>query len=224
MYQQPQGNLDIRIDQPLLAPSLCKRSSSTLWKCFFTSFLSDAFKTAFLALFIAIGISFFSKYVSSSDIKLPLPLQPLNKLYKMALGKAKLFLERFQTPTEGVPMEFDPVVSDGWGVCRLTSKTKVGRSNFIQYDFSLPKTDNVLNLALGQQLSMCCLDKKDSVAKGDFYIFSDRNQLGSFSILAPDIKENSPLQNKDAEIEVGKEGANFVSHNNLKISFHNFPQ
>eukprot|EP00560_Eucampia_antarctica_P003824 CAMPEP_0197834184 /NCGR_PEP_ID=MMETSP1437-20131217/21486_1 /TAXON_ID=49252 ORGANISM="Eucampia antarctica, Strain CCMP1452" /NCGR_SAMPLE_ID=MMETSP1437 /ASSEMBLY_ACC=CAM_ASM_001096 /LENGTH=155 /DNA_ID=CAMNT_0043438693 /DNA_START=802 /DNA_END=1266 /DNA_ORIENTATION=- len=86
---------------------------------------------------------------------------------------------------------------------------RVGRSKFMQYDFSLPQTNNMLNLALGQQLSMCCLDKRENVSKGEYYVFSDRNQLGTFSILAPDAI-NSSAQNKDIEIEVGKDSANFA--------------
>jgi len=208
LFNMPKGNIPIRIDQPLLAPELCRRSTSALWKCFFTVFVSDAFKTACLAFIIAFGISFFSKYVKSAS-KLPFPLSTIANCYKLVRGRAILFLERFKDKTEGVPMEFDPIVADGWGVCTLTSKMRVGRSKFMQYDFSLPQTNNMLNLALGQQLSMCCLDKRENVSKGEYYVFSDRNQLGTFSILAPDAI-NSSAQNKDIEIEVGKDSANFA--------------
>jgi hypothetical protein len=37
-----------------------------------------------------------------------------------------------------------------------------------QYDFDLPEPDYVLPLDLGQQVSLCCLDNDNNVAKGDF--------------------------------------------------------
>lgn len=207
LSSMPKGNLPIRIDQPLLSPEFSRRSTSAVWSSLLTMFISDAFKTACLAFIIAFGISFVSKYVKSAS-KLPLPLRIAINNYKIARGKVLIFLERFKEKVEGEPVEFDPLISDGWGVCTLTSKSKVGRSNFVKYDFSLPKANHILNLALGQQISLCCLDKSENVSKGDFYLFSDRNQLGSFSILAHDVDTNSS-QEKDIEVEVGKEVSHF---------------
>jgi len=208
LFNMPKGNIPVRLDQPLLSPELSSRFTSSMWKSFVAMFISDAFKTAILAFIIAFGISFIAKYIKSAS-KLPLPLQIITNYYKLARGKTLLFLERFKEKTEGEPMEFDPSVSDGWGVCTLTSKAKVGRSNFVQYDFSLPKVNQMLNSALGQQISLCCLDKSQNVSKGDYYLYSDRNQLGSFSILAHDVDTDSS-QLKDIEIEVGKEVSHFT--------------
>ena len=86
----------------------------------------------------------------------------------------------------GIPMVFD-TEDDGsvsWGVCTLASKKKIGRSKFMKYEFKLPKADNILNLALGQKVSLCCLDNEDKVAKKDYYLFSPKSKKGSFSILA----------------------------------------
>ena len=54
----------------------------------------------------------------------------------------------------------------------------------MKYEFKLPKADNILNLALGQKVSLCCLDNEDKVAKKDYYLFSPKSKKGSFSILA----------------------------------------
>jgi NAD(P)H-flavin reductase len=86
----------------------------------------------------------------------------------------------------GVPMIFDKD-NDGnmsWGVCTLSAKKKLGRSNYMKYDFKLPKAENILNLALGQKVSLCCLDNDNKVAKKDYYLFTPKNGKGSFSILS----------------------------------------
>ena len=86
----------------------------------------------------------------------------------------------------GIPMIFekDTDGNPGWGVCSLLSKTQVGRSHYMKYDFQLPKADNILNLALGQKVTLCCLNNDDQVAKKDYYLFSPKNTKGKFSILA----------------------------------------
>lgn len=88
---------------------------------------------------------------------------------------------------DGIPMYFDEVTStnEGWGVCTLAGKKQVGRSQFVQCDFDLPQGDNFLDLGLGQQVTLCCLDENDDVAKDNYYVYSPRKTLGSFSILVP---------------------------------------
>jgi hypothetical protein len=115
-----------------------------------------------------------------------------------------------KTKDTGVPMTFsteDPK-NVGWGVCSLRSKKRLGKSSFVQYDFDLPNPNEFIQLDLGQQLSLCCLDNKQNVAKGDFYLYHghrENSMLGTFSILAPN---RTPADNA---YEMGKEAANFVS-------------
>jgi hypothetical protein len=119
--------------------------------------------------------------------------------------------ERFRKPTEevGVPMPFDSQNdNEGWGVCMLRAKRRLGRSSFVQYEFDLPEPDYFLPLDLGQQISLCCLDNSNSVAKGEFFPYNPESKprLGTFSILAPN---RTPPEN---EFAIGDDAANFVSH------------
>lgn len=104
-------------------------------------------------------------------------------------------------------MTFSDAENDGWGVCTLRSKRKLGKTSFVQYDFDLPKSNQVLPLKLGQQCELCCLDNNGNVAKGDFYVYhpSVNPTLGKFSIIAPN---KSAMEN---EYDVGPDASNFVS-------------
>jgi hypothetical protein len=118
--------------------------------------------------------------------------------------------EKFQKPPEatGVSMPFDSTGdNEGWGVCTLRSKRRLGRTSFVQYEFDLPSPDYVLPLDLGQQISLCCLDNANKVAKGEFFPYNSeaKKRLGSFSILAPN---RTPPEN---EFAIGDDAANFVS-------------
>lgn len=107
----------------------------------------------------------------------------------------------------GVVMTFDSQANEGWGVCTLRSKKRLGKSSFVQYDFDLPKSDEYIHLDLGQQLTLCCLDNTNTVAKGNFYLYHGDNadKLGQFSVLAPN---KTPAENV---YEVGRDTARFVS-------------
>ena len=118
--------------------------------------------------------------------------------------------ERFQKQVDevGTPMPFDySNDNEGWGVCTLRSKRRLGRSSFVQYEFDLPEPDYVLPLDLGQQISVCCLDNHSNVAKGEFFPYNPdaKTRLGTFSILAPN---RTPTEN---EFAIGDDAANFVS-------------
>lgn len=117
--------------------------------------------------------------------------------------------EKFRKRPEvtGFPMPFDyDSDNEGWGVCTLRSKRRLGRSSFVQYEFDLPEPDYVLPLDLGQQVSLCCLDSTNNVAKGEFFPYNaeTKKRLGSFSILAPN---RTPPEN---EFAIGDDAANFV--------------
>jgi hypothetical protein len=136
----------------------------------------------------------------------------INLMCNLARGKIIRVTDRLQQLLKstlsdpGVPMPFHEAEGDGWGKCTLRSKKTVGRSgSFVQYDFDLPQKDFVLPLQLGQQLTLCCLDEDDTIAKGQFYIVNPRTTKGSFSILTPNgnIEKITSL--------IGPDNANFVS-------------
>lgn len=130
----------------------------------------------------------------------------LRTAYKLVNGQIQRLVERIRPVDTGIPMSFDATDKQGWGVCTLRSKRRLGKSSFVQYDFDLPEPDYTLPLALGQQISLCCLDNESNVAKGDFFPYNHDaiQKPGSFSILAPN---RSP----DAiEFALGEDGANFV--------------
>jgi len=106
------------------------------------------------------------------------------------MGKYKRFMDNFEQETPGVPMVFEGDAEDGWGVCTLSSVKPVGRSQYTEYEFKLPKADNILQLALGQQLTLCCLDSADNVAKRNYYVYSPKSTKGQFSVItAPYVPE-----------------------------------
>ena len=106
----------------------------------------------------------------------------------------------------GTPMYFDAKSNEGWGVCTLVSKRRLGQTNFAQFDFELPDPDTYLDLELGQQVSLCGLDESNNVVRGDFFVYQPdrRSKPGSFSILVPN---RSTDENK---LLVGTETANLV--------------
>jgi len=123
-------------------------------------------------------------------------------------------VERVKPDEQGIPMPFEEG-NEGWGVSTLRSRKRLGKTNFIQYEFELPEPDYVLPLELGQQVSLCCLDNEGNVARGDFFPFSPtgKTKPGSFSVLVPN---KSPEENI---VLLGLEAANFcrVVKQELKI-------
>jgi NAD(P)H-flavin reductase len=109
---------------------------------------------------------------------------------------------------KGTPMYFDAKANEGWGVCTLVAKRRLGKTAFAQYDFDLPDPDTYIDLELGQQISLCCLDNDSNVVKGDFFPYQPerRSQPGRFSILVP-----NPPNPDDTRLLVGSETARFVN-------------
>lgn len=201
--QMPHTYLDVSLDQPLLSPVKYRRSSVFVWKSVLTMLLSDAFKTAVVAFVLAFSLSFLARSsVSFPSISLEKYLGGAQNVYKLVRGRAVRLADKFKTDKKGLPMPFDG--EDGWGVCTLRAKKRIGRSSYSQYDFDLPRSDYVLPLGLGQQVQLCCLDDEGNVAKGNFFTYSPRSTMGMFSIVAPN---KSPSENKFA---VGKDRANFA--------------
>jgi hypothetical protein len=86
---------------------------------------------------------------------------------------------------EPVPMPLDQV--DGWGECTLDSIQPWGRSSFDQFTFSLPQSNYVLPLSLGQTLRVCILDSDGNPIYAEFFPFFPRPTIepGKFTLLFP---------------------------------------
>jgi hypothetical protein len=216
----------VNIDQPLLP-----RESSKIVQALLGFFLSDVVKAAAAAFVVAMlftvlarsgnlltgiqGVAniFVSLLTGIANFFTSI-LKGIGKFFKgLTQGFTKFFkgfalrLADLSPSRDGVPMSFDDKDNDGWGVCTLRSKKRLGRTNFVQYDFDLPKSNQVLPLKLGQQAALCCLDNTGSVSKGDFYLYHPQvnPMLGRFAIVAPN------KGGADNEFDVGSDAANFVS-------------
>lgn len=117
----------------------------------------------------------------------------MSNRFKITCGHVKRFRDRRRreqllSSDRIEPMPFQDDVRDGWGVCTLQSKRRLGKSPFVQYNFDLPEPDYTLPLDLGQQIKLCCLDNNNNVAQGDFFPFHPTayTKPGGFSILATD--------------------------------------
>jgi ferredoxin-NADP reductase len=209
----PYVSVAVSIDQPLITDTLWPVGSKAknltpivVLKSLLSLLTLNVVRVALIAFCAALIVSV---AVRSSDTL----LSKIQTNWKLMNGQVQRLLERIRKPETGTPMPFE--VDDkssgidklGWGVCTLRSKRRLGKSSFVQYDFDLPEPDYVLPLDLGQQVSLCCLDNDNSVAKGDFFIYSPEPmpRPGQFSILAPNSK--SPSAN---EFAVGQDAANFV--------------
>lgn len=217
----PMGDLAVRLDQPILQPEKYVKTSTYLWRSFLAILMSDFFKAACLTFLLGISIALGAMSYDKIYDKTRSITKPILHCYKLIRGRVSRIYDgifnKATTPV-GVPMNFDPsdIQSEGWGVCSLLRKKPVGRSKYIQYDFAFPMPHNTLDLALGQQMTLCVLDSKDNVVKGDFYLHSPRNQLGSCSILVPEVDESDESDAVDSEI--GLESGSFVRalQNDLK--------
>ena len=160
--------------------------------------MSETAKTALLAFAVAAALTVLAR---SGII-----LGGLGSMLKFVKGALWRIVDQIKPKKEGIPMSFS-AENDGWGVCTLRSKRKLGKTSFVQYDFDLPQSNQVLPLKLGQQCELCCLDNNGNVAKGDFYVYhsSVNPTLGKFSIIAPN---KSAMEN---EYDVGPDASNFVS-------------
>lgn len=217
----------VNIDQPLLP-----RESSKIVQALLGFLVSDVVKAAAAAFIVAMLITVLARSGDSVVTGLSGVVNIFGSFFGGILaffqgilnGIAKFFkgitqgmtkftkgfalrLADLKPSRDGVPMTFDDKDNDGWGVCTLRSKKRLGRTNFVQYDFDLPKPNQVLPLKLGQQAALCCLDNTGSVSKGDFYVYHPQTNpmLGRFAIVAPN-KGGS-----DNEYDVGSDAANFVS-------------
>jgi len=215
------ANLVVALDQPVFSFQSSTKSklftaSATqgFWKGFLTILLSDAFKTAVVAFFLALTLSIVARSpttITSQSMK-----QNIRDNYRLARGKLARFFSILKSKigllsngNKGTPLVFDQndAGQGGWGVASLMAKKNVGDTSYNQYDFKLPLPEHTLPLALGQQMELCCLSNSNEVTKGGFYVSSERDKMGSFSIIAPKVQERQD----GALFELGPENANLVS-------------
>lgn len=212
--RQPMSNLAIRLDEPLLSPASIRRpSSAEMFKYVAGVFLTDAFKFAIVAFFIAFVTSVLTQSDASSNSpqsiweKLSGGFTSLYRFVRAPFSRlADSIAARRAAAGIGppVPMTFDN--ESGWGVCTYLGGEPVRKSGYVRHDFSLPEKDNVVPLSLGQNVALCSLDNHDNVVQGEFYPYSKRNLQGKLSILLP--------AGDDVETELGRDRSNFVSQDN----------
>ncbi len=187
---QAHADLAVRLDQPILAQTQ-RTTTNYMLKSIMAVLVSDVFKTACLAFVIA----FIVTLVTKSSKQISRAFRPLfggiTHVLKRFQGRASRLKDSMSSKkeVEGIPMEFEG--QDGWGVCTLANKKELGRSQYIQYDFKMPQPDNTLPLALGQKVTLCCLDSEDNVSKRSYYVSSPKNSKGIFSIVAD---KNPPVE------------------------------
>jgi hypothetical protein len=191
----------VSLDQPLfpVKPSQTVTGAAIALQSIQSLIKSPVFKVAALAFCVALGLTLLAR-----SAKLP----KVDNFWKMIEGRVSRAKDSIKKTKEGVAMAFESEDNVGWGVCSLRSKKRLGKSSFVQYDFDLPEPNQFIQLDLGQQVSLCCLDNNQNVAKGDFYLYHghrESDMLGTLSILAPN---RTPAYNA---FELGKDAANFVS-------------
>jgi NAD(P)H-flavin reductase len=215
MSGAPHPNVAVSIDVPLLShsgtlfeisPRPRTTPTSTLIKSILGLLAIDRVKYTLLGL--AAGLLVVGLWLKSKE------------RLRTALGVSRGHLTRLSDkllPTiasaaatsDGIPMEFSPDNNEGWGICSLAKKQRLGKSNFVKFEFDLPDSDLVLPLNLGQQITMSCLDSGDTAVMGSFYpyVADDKVKTGKFSILVP----NYAQQHKVIDMVGGEETANFVT-------------
>jgi len=203
----PHAHIDVALDKPLFVSDLFTKAAKpsrafqpAVWiKSWLSSISSKSLRVAIVTFAIAFVLSMTVKYSDSL-------FGGVGRVFKLAIGRVQRVLESLRSKEVGVPMPFDDEAKDGWGVCTVKSKRKLGKTSFVEYVFELPEPDYVLGLDLGQQISMCCLDNDSNVAKGDFFSYNQAAvpKPGQFSILVPNRSHDANMK------EIGVDAANFI--------------
>ena len=203
------NGIAVSLDQPLFADGLFTAASSSSTRAsmrnavqkFVTKLLENkvakaAIATFCIALVLSLSLRLFLGPSILSDY--------FRKLSKLARGRWERMTERWTLAPKGEPMPFEEE-NEGWSVCTLKSRKRLGKTQFMQFDFDLPRSEFTIPLDLGQQISLCCLDNEGNVARGSFFPFytTSNPRPGSFSILVPNV---------DSELlfRIGLDNANFV--------------
>ena len=227
---QAAAGVTVRLDQPLMSTphqlftatgSTAASSSSTAAKAGRSAAAAAASKFSFGKLLKALGdskiaklaaVTFCLTLVVSLSLRVLLGSDTvssrLTKFAKMVKGRTERIVDRYRPTPASTPMPFEDE-NEGWGICSLKARKRLGKTQFLQFDFELPKPEYTLPLDLGQQISLCCLDNDGNVARGSFFPFYKENSEtpGSFSILAPNIEG---VDSEESIFRMGLENANFI--------------
>jgi hypothetical protein len=113
------------------------------------------------------------------------PVSSLNGAFDAVEESVPIWKGMPATAEEPVPMPLDQV--EGWGACALESIQPWGRSSFDQFTFTLPQSNYVLPLELGQTLRVCFLDSYGEPVLAEFFPFFPRPTIepGKFTLLVP---------------------------------------
>lgn len=158
--------LNIRFDKPVIAPF----QISSFIKCSSILFLrpSNILQTLFVAMALSLVYSIILNFSS------PRPYMIL----RILAGHITRILSHFSfTSSKSETVSYD---SNGWSTCTLTNRKPI--ASYIQYEFTLPKSEHKLNIGLGQKVILCFLDD-DKIIKRYFYINSPLSQKGWFTVL-----------------------------------------
>ncbi|GKY96695.1 hypothetical protein MPSEU_000629000 [Mayamaea pseudoterrestris] len=153
----------------------------------------------------------------------------LRTMFGIANGRVQRFVqEREVVPTpaaaaKGVPLTFAEDDNDGFGVCTLLAKRPLGKTNYMQYEFALPRPNDILSLDLGQSLELCCLDENDAVVNGKYYVYQPQATsappMGTFSLLVPNApaSTSSSSKRRDASRSSDEEAFARVLSHEIKV-------
>ena len=204
------NGISVSLDQPLFSDGFFTTASSAARRASlqeaiekFVSAVSQSkvAKAAIITFCFALVVSLALRTVVGSTTSFS---DFCSKLTKLARGRWERMTERWRVESKGEPMPFEEA-NEGWSVCTLRSRKRLGKTQFMQFDFDLPKSEFTIPLDLGQQIALCCLDNEGNVARGNFFPFypSSNPKPGSFSILVPNV---------DSELlfRIGLDNANFV--------------
>ena len=145
------------------------------------------------------------------------------RLFKRAYQKMKQKVSSLDTT---IPIDFKSTPKSEWKAW-LVNKSPMGnfRSSMphMQYTFSLPKKENVIQLNVGQMLTLKYRDKKHRTVQKDYYIHEPPRQLGTrrkgkFSIVTSSTsKESSDSTEGEVYNEFGRTTFEKVLQNGLEI-------
>ena len=198
--RQPNANLAVSLDTPLYP---VKPTPATV--DLVTSIVQQrSFRGVALAFVAALLLSMLvrTRLLSSAIGAI------FSGIWNMFRGQVRQVVDTVRPGKEGVPMPFPKDVNEGWGVCTVRGRRRVGTTGFIQYDFDMPESDYVLPLKLGQPISLCCLADNNSVVKGTFYTYEPalNRRLGTFSVLVPNAGA------EETNFALGQDTGDFVSN------------
>lgn len=194
------ANIRVSLDQPLISDSFftkATQSQSTNLRTILGIVGTTGVRTAVSALAVGLLLAVLIRGNLT---------ETLQQFWKSMAGRWQRLMEQLQPALpQGVPMPFDNEETEGWGVCTVKSKTRLGKTSFMQYTLGLPESNFVLPLELGQEISLMCLNDAGDVSQGNFFPYVPETKLGEFSVLLP------LGTSEENRYNLGKDGAQLLS-------------